>query len=125
MRRGASRSTSGEQGEVEIGKAPRKTAVINAVNILQWALYYPGVLDPRELGMSAGEQRAVGASLAAYRSGDLLGALEKYPANYRPGSGPARLYYAGVLLAVGRVDDAQQLMSTCPRMRPDGALSIK
>lgn len=103
---------SGEQGEAEVGKAPRKTAVINAVNILQWALYYPGVLDPRELGMSAAEQRAVAASLAAYRAGDLLGALEKYPANYRPSSGPGRLYYAGVLLAVGRVDDAQQIMST-------------
>ena len=33
---------NGEQGEAEIGKAPRKTAVIDAVNILQWALYYPG-----------------------------------------------------------------------------------
>ena len=106
---------SGEQGEVEMGGAPRKTAVLNAVNILQWALYYPGVLDPRELGMSAGEERAVAASLAAYREGDLLGALEKYPGNYQPRSAAARLYHAGVLLAVGRVDDAQAAMSGVSR----------
>lgn len=102
---------SGEMGEVEVGRAPKKTAVLYAVNILQWALYYPGVLNPEELGMSAGDRRAVGASLAAYQSGDLLGALEKYPANYRPSSTAGRLYAAGVNLAVGRVDDAEQLIS--------------
>src|SRR6202030_4048135 len=42
---------SGEQGEVARGQAPRKTAVIEAVNIIQWCLYYPAVLDPRELGI--------------------------------------------------------------------------
>ena len=106
---------SGDKGEVQMGKAPRKTAVLNAVNILQWALYYPGVLDPQELNMGTGEERAVAASLAAYRTGDLLGALEKYPANYQPRSAAARLYHAGVLLAVGRVDEAQASMSAVPR----------
>jgi hypothetical protein len=43
---------SGEQGEAEIGKAPHKTAVIVTTNLLQWALYYPGVIDPAELGLS-------------------------------------------------------------------------
>ena len=102
---------SGEQGEAEPGKAPHKTAVIEATNILQWALYYPGVLDARELGLAEGEQRAVSASLDAYRQGDLLGALEKYPVNYRSRSTSGRLYRAAVLLAVGRVDDAQKEMS--------------
>lgn len=99
---------TGESGEAEIGKPPRKTAVIEAVNILQWALYYPGVLDSRELGLEAGEEAAVAASIAAYREGDLLGALEKYPADHRPRSDAGRMYYAGVLLAVGRVDDARR-----------------
>lgn len=99
---------SGEQGEAEIGKAPRKTAVIAATNLLQWALYYPGVLDPGALGLSKAEEASVAASLAAYRVGDLLGALEKYPKNYRPNSAAARLYQAGVVLAVGRVDEARR-----------------
>ncbi|HEX8310384.1 MAG TPA: FecR domain-containing protein, partial [Chthoniobacteraceae bacterium] len=104
---------TGEQGEVEVGKAPKKTAVINAVNILQWALYYPAVLNPAELGMTAAEERRVAASLAAYREGDLLGALEKYP-DGQPFSSGGRLYYAGVLLAVGRVDDAMRAISSIP-----------
>ena len=108
---------NGEQGEVEVGRAPRKTAVINAVNILQWALYYPGVLNPDELGMSAADQRAVAASLAAYRVGDLLEALESLPAQARASTG-ARLYHAGVLLAVGRVDEAMTTISRVPANAP-------
>jgi hypothetical protein len=53
----------------------------------------------------------VAASLAAYREGDLLGALEKYPKNHRPNSAAARLYQAGVVLAVGRVDEARRELS--------------
>ncbi|HZJ15523.1 MAG TPA: FecR family protein, partial [Chthoniobacteraceae bacterium] len=101
----------GEQGEAEIGKAPRNTAVIVSTNLLQWALYYPGIIDPGELGLSRAEEASVAASLAAYREGDLLGALEKYPKNYRPNSAAARLYQAGVVLAVGRVDEARRELS--------------
>jgi tetratricopeptide (TPR) repeat protein len=101
----------GEQAEAEIGKAPHKTAVIVSTNLLQWALYYPGIIDPGELGLSRAEEASVAASLAAYREGDLLGALEKYPKNYRPNSAAARLYQAGVVLAVGRVDEARRQLS--------------
>ena len=109
---------SGEQGEAEPGKAPHKTAVIEATNIIQWALYYPGVLDVRELGLTDEEQRMLSASLAAYREGDLLGALEKYPASYRSRSRSGQLYRAAVLLAVGRVDDAQEEMATIAKNAP-------
>src|SRR2546427_6403874 len=54
---------TGEQGIVEPGKAPTKTAVIDAINIIQWCLYYPGVLDADELNLSAdtrSEERRVG-----------------------------------------------------------------
>src|SRR5205814_6429696 len=37
--KGAVDLKSGEQGTVEPGKAPTKTAVIEAVNIIQWCLY--------------------------------------------------------------------------------------
>jgi Tfp pilus assembly protein PilF len=109
---------SGEQGEAVIGGRPRKTAVIDAKNVIQWALYYPAVLDPKELGLSPAEERAVAASLAAYRAGDLLGALEKYPKNYRPNSAAARLYYAGVVLAVGQVEEAAKMLAGVPRTAP-------
>ena len=102
---------SGEAGEAERGKAPRKTAVIDARNLLQWALYYPAVLQPDELGMTAAEQRAVAGSLEAYRQGNLLGALNAYPHGYAARTNGARLYRAAVLLATGRVDESRRAMS--------------
>ena len=110
---------AGEAGEAAPGSAPKKTASISAKNILQWALYYPAVIDPSELGMGAAEERAVAASLAAYREGNLLGALEKYP-NRAPGNAGGRLYKAGVLLAVGRVDEAAAILRTVDGSNPGG-----
>lgn len=106
---------AGEFGEAVAGRAPRKTAVIDATNIIQWCLYYPAVLDADELGMPAADQQQVAASLAAYRAGDLLGALEKYPKWLRTGSTPARLYRAAVMLAVGRVDEAEAMLRAVPK----------
>lgn len=98
---------AGEAGEAAPGRAPKRTAVIQANNLLQWALYYPAVLDPDELKMSEGEKKAVAKSLAAYREGDLLEALESYPGRGPQGNG-GRLYRAAVLLAVGRLDEASR-----------------
>jgi tetratricopeptide (TPR) repeat protein len=114
---GAVTVRSGEQGIAEIGKAPRKTAVIDAVNILQWCLYYPAVLDLRELGLDPAKGGALAASLEAYRSGDLLGALEKYPRGAGGGK-QARLYRAAVFLAVGQVDKARAALAGVPAGEP-------
>jgi tetratricopeptide (TPR) repeat protein len=95
---------SGEQAEIVPGGAPRKTAVIEAKdvpNLVQWALYYPAVIPPNEFGLSAAQQRALGASFESYKQGDLLGALRTLPRNAPP------LYRAAVLLSVGRVDKAR------------------
>ncbi len=105
---------AGDSGEAEKGRAPRKTAVIETRNLLQWALYYPAVLQPEELGLTAGEQHAVAASLAAYKEGDLLGALAAYPRGTVPASSGARLYRAAVLMATGQVEDARKAMRGVP-----------
>ncbi len=97
---------SGEEATVEPGQAPKKTAVINAVNVIQWCLYYPGVVDVNELGLSAAEQSDLAASLAAYRSGDLLAAMANYPAVHVPSSDAEKIYCAQLLLAVGQVEQA-------------------
>ncbi|MGA2543642.1 MAG: TonB-dependent receptor [Verrucomicrobiota bacterium] len=101
---------SGEQATVASGQAPQKTAVLNAVNVIQWTLYYPAILDPDELEMPAGLQTTLAPSLEAYRSGDLLQALAKYPADRTPASEAERVYRAALLLAVGEVDQAQALL---------------
>jgi Flp pilus assembly protein TadD len=94
---------SGEEGLVEPGHAPTKTAVIISSNIIQWCLYYPGLLDADALHLGG----VLAASLAAYRDGDLLQALKLYPAGRTPVSADERAYRASLLLAVGRVPEAE------------------
>ncbi|HEX4645056.1 MAG TPA: FecR family protein, partial [Verrucomicrobiae bacterium] len=98
---------SGEEGIVEPGQAPRKTAVLHAINVIQWSLYYPAVVDPDELGLDETAKNELAGSLSAYRSGDLLAALENYPARREPASDRERIYYAALLLAVGQVDQTE------------------
>ena len=103
----------GEQGVVSPGQSPVRTAVLQSQlpNVIQWCLYYPGVVDPDEVPLSAGEQEALAASLAAYRAGDLLAALARYPAGRPPPSNGERIYLAALLLSVGRVEQAETWLS--------------
>jgi tetratricopeptide (TPR) repeat protein len=102
---GAVELTNREQGRAEPGKAPAKTAVLDTTSVIQWLLYYPGVLDADEPGLSATEQEALKDSLAAYRSGDLLAALAKYPADRTPVSSREQIYLKALKLSVGQVED--------------------
>jgi tetratricopeptide (TPR) repeat protein len=98
--------TSGEQAKVDVGGAPRKTAVLEATNVIQWCLYYPGVLDVKELGYAP----ETNSSTAAYNQGDLLAALAAYGHRTRSGLSSEKVYHAGLLLAVGQVDKARRLL---------------
>jgi hypothetical protein len=102
---------SGEQGIVEAGRPPVKTAMLEAINIIQWCLYYPGVLDVEELNLTADERQALAGSITAYRSGDLLQAVAQYPAGRSGGSDAERIYRAAILLASGQVKQAQPLLA--------------
>jgi Tfp pilus assembly protein PilF len=102
---------SGEKAEVARGQKPVKTAIIDALNIIQWCLYYPAVLDVDELGLSAAEQEARRDSIAAYRRGELLSALALCPTNATPGSDATCVYSAALRLAAGRVQQAETLLA--------------
>jgi Tfp pilus assembly protein PilF len=104
---GAVNLASGEQGVAEPGRAPAKTAVLDATSVIQWLLYYPAVLDAEELPFSDAEKAALAASLTAYREGDLRQALARYPLDRQPASAAERVYRAGLLLSVGRVSEAE------------------
>ncbi len=103
--------TNGQQAVVEPGKAPVLAAGFIANNVLQWCFYYPAVIDPADLPFAPEEQKLLGESLQAYRSGDLLVALAKYPAGRQPGSDAERVYYAGLLLGVGQVEPAEAALA--------------
>ena len=112
---------SGEAGEAEVGHAPRKTAVIETRNLLQWALYYPAVLVPEELGLASDEQSRLAASLEAYRAGSLLDARDLFPASEPGRSEAAGAFKAAVLLATGRVEAARTVLRDVPRQSPGRA----
>jgi Tfp pilus assembly protein PilF len=116
--------TNREQGIVELGQAPRKSPVLETVNIIQWCLYYPAVLDVGEVEFSQEEQRTLADSLRAYRSGDLLDALAKYPAGRAPASGEEKVYRAALLLAVGQVELAEELLKSVLEGNRDGRPGI-
>jgi len=101
---GSVRLNAGEQGVAGAGRAPVKTAVLNAMNVIQWNLYYPGVLDLTELDLTPAEREALAESLAAYQRGELPEALNRYPADHQPASAADHLYLGALLLAVGLVD---------------------
>ena len=116
--RGTLRLGNNEQAIVEPGRAPRKTAIIEAKNTIQWCLYYPGVLHLPELGLNAIDDRILRESLEAYEKGDLLGALDRWPGRYHASSQGGKLYRAMVVLAVGQVDEARSAIKGIAKDAP-------
>ncbi len=104
--------TSGEQATVEPGQAPRKTAVLDVTSIIQWCLYYPAILDLDDVRLDKDTRAALADSLAAYRAGDLLQALILYPETRQPSSDAERVYRAALLLAVGKVSEAETALGS-------------
>ena len=105
--------TNGQQAVAEPGKAPVRAAGFIANNILQWCFYYPAVLDPDDLQFTPEEQKFLGESLDAHRAGDLLTALEKFPAQ-QSNSDAEKIYHAALLLSVGNVDGSEKILSSLP-----------
>lgn len=100
-------ATNGEQGVAVAGQAPMKSPALSATNLVQWVLYYPGVLAADELAWVDADKNALSDSLAAYRSGDLVQALNLYPANRQPATDPEKIYRAALMFVVGEVDQAK------------------
>lgn len=101
----------GEEVRLESGKPAQKTALVNATAKIQWALYYPGIVAPEELTLTAGEQSALAEVLKYYRAGDLLAALAAWPESSKPETDSAKTLRAQLELAVGRVSEAEALLN--------------
>ena len=96
--------TDNESATAKKGQAPQKTLTIKPRDAVQWALYYPPLFDPRP--------RAGGENLAAsherYSQGDITGAIESLDAvPEAQRNGDYATYRAGLLLLVGRADEAE------------------
>jgi tetratricopeptide (TPR) repeat protein len=100
---------SGEAAVAAKGQAPRKELLVRPADAVQWALYYPTIFDYRLGEGMAGTpgEAALRESIALYRQGRLVEAIGRLD-NVPEGLGSARFltYRAGLLLLVGRVDEA-------------------
>jgi predicted Zn-dependent protease len=108
----------GEDLRLARGQPARKTALVNATAVIQWALYYPAVLNPNDLSLSPAEESSLDKVLGAYRAGDLLAALEAWPAGVVSSSASVTALHAQLLLAVGRVDEAEKTLQALPSSSP-------
>lgn len=115
---GAVDLAGGEQGEVKLGQAPTKTAVLNAVNVIQWSLYYPGVLDLNELNFTQEETSRLQTAIARYQQGDLVAALHAWPETRAPNSDHERIFRAALLLSAGEVAESAALLDRLSEPSP-------
>jgi len=99
-----------EQGTLRPGQAPQKQP-IRAENVMQWWLYYPGVIDTDELPLNPLERAALSAPLQAYRDGDFLEAYRQMPPRGADNSAGQRLFRVAVLLGLGDIIQARQQLS--------------
>jgi tetratricopeptide (TPR) repeat protein len=117
---------SGDSATVRKGEAPRPVVVVRPRDAVRWALYYPPVADYRPADFEGGTgtdwRVMVRRSINAYWEGDLIRAfaeLERAPEDIRD---PRFFTYrAGLLLTVGRVDEAEADVDRSLALDPSNA----
>ena len=118
---------SGDAAVALAGAAPRREIVARPRDAVAWALYYPPMLAPlaerrgRAGALPPGLQRAL-ERVAANDYAGAIAALDAVPAAARD----ARYYTyrAGVLLNVGRVDEAEAALARALALEPAAAEAL-
>lgn len=114
---------SGQAAIARVGQAPVPQVVVRPRDAVQWALYYPPIIDygtaayPPDPGVPAIQE-----ALARYQAGDLQGTFAKL-ATVSADLRDTRYYTlrAGLLLSVGRVDEARSDIEQILNIDPDNA----
>ena len=102
----------GEQVVIEQGQPPRKSAMLDATAVIQWTLYYPGILDASELQWMNDVPANWQTTLDAYQAGNLPKAIEQLPELAVDGDEEAaRLLRAAIWLAHGEAASAESLLA--------------
>ena len=120
---------AGQSAVAIAGKAPVLYTVVKPRDAVQWALYYPPIIDWRPIDFSGGKetqwQQMVRKSIAYYWQGNLVGAfsiLEKAPEDIRDPR--FFLYRAALFLTVGRVEAAQTDITTALSLDPSNSYAV-
>lgn len=113
--------SSGQEATWQAGAPLAVRPLILAPNRVQWALYYPAVLEPAELDLAAAESARFTEVLQHYRAGDLPAALAAAGAagDLTPDASlGARAFLAALRLAAGRTESAEALLRTSTTATP-------
>ena len=114
---GESTLASGQIAEAAEGQPPVVSAMVNPLDAVQWALYYPAVIDLN--AQAEPDNKDLLPSLNAYRRGDLKEAFAKLDDPSIVMDSSALAYRASLNLAVGRIEAARkdigQLLDSDPR----------
>lgn len=117
---------SGEAAVTRAGQPPTRRIDVRPRDAVQWALYYPPLIDFRAAARETNpDARTMQEALERYRQGDLTGALaqlEDLPAASR--DAPYFTLKAGLLLSVGRLDAAQSDISQALRLDADNGTAL-
>jgi tetratricopeptide (TPR) repeat protein len=121
--------TSGQSAIARLGDSPLARVVVRPRDAVQWALYYPPILDyrPGEFtnGAEANWRALLRRSIQFYREGNLamaFAALASAPEDIRE---PRFFTYrAMLLLSVGRLEEAQADVETALRLDPRHSLAF-
>ena len=122
---GSAALVSGESAAAAAGKAPEKKLMVQPRDAVQWSLYYPPLFEGSALTGNESWAEPARRSAAAYLAGDsaaAFAAIASVPNNVSD----ARFYNyrAGLLLSVGRVDEAQTDISRSLQLSADNAHAL-
>jgi tetratricopeptide (TPR) repeat protein len=110
-----------EEAVAARNQAPRKGTAVRPLDAVQWALFYPPILHfrPDEQVVSESATRSLRAATDLYEQGrvtEALEALDSMPADEH--SARLFIYRAGLLLSVGRIDEANGNIAQALRIEP-------
>ncbi|MGH6629001.1 MAG: tetratricopeptide repeat protein, partial [Burkholderiales bacterium] len=121
---GSVRLVNGEAAIAEADRPPRREILMKPRDAVQWALYYPPLIDTR-LAPTGPNAEALREALRLYRSGQIMqavGPLDKVDAKQRDA-----LYHdlrAGLLLSVGRVEFARADIAAARKLNPQDGTAL-
>ena len=98
----------GQAAVANRGEAPRRRLDVRPRDAVQWALYYPQLIDYRTIGSTEVNARGMNEILRLYKAGDLVRALAELE-QISDHDRDSQFYAtrAGLLLSVGQVERAR------------------
>ncbi len=105
-------ATGGEHVVVEPNRPPEKSPMINPASVIQWTIYYPGILDTSELHWIHGAPTDSWKPIVeAYNLGNLPQAIAMLPQTPGQEEEAARLLRAAIWMAHGEIETTEELLS--------------